>query len=52
MYDYQPDPGPLFEELERYLSGSDITALRDIVAEIQQRIERFQHGFGEPPAPG
>jgi hypothetical protein len=52
MYDYQPDPGPLFEELERYLSGSDVTALRDIVAEIQQRIERFQHGFGEPPAPG
>src|SRR5215510_14667828 len=52
MYDYQPALLPLFEELGRYLSMSDIAVLRDIVAEIQQRIARFQQGFGESPAPG
>jgi len=51
MYDYQPDILPLFEELGRYLSMSDVAGLRDIVAEIQQRIARFQQGFGEPPTP-
>jgi|RhiMetdeSRZDD1v2_1073273.scaffolds.fasta_scaffold119484_3 hypothetical protein len=52
MYDYQPDLLALFAELGRYLSMSDIAVLRDIVAEIQQRIARFQQGFGESPAPG
>jgi hypothetical protein len=49
MYDYRPDLPPLFTELTRYLSGSDVATLRDIVAEIRQRIERFQQGFGESP---
>ena len=35
MHDYRPDLGPLFEELEPYLSASDIATLRDIVADIQ-----------------
>ena len=52
MYDYRPDLLPLFEELGRYLSMSDVAVLRGIVAEIQQRIARFQQGFGESPAPG
>jgi len=49
MYDYRPDLGPLFEELEPYLSASDLATLRDIVADIRHRIERFGQGFGEKP---
>jgi len=45
MNGYQPDLTPLFEELACYLSASDVTALHDIVTEIQQRIERFQQGL-------
>jgi hypothetical protein len=47
MHDYRPDLGPLFEALERYLNTSEIIALREIVIEIQHRLERFQQGFGE-----
>ena len=49
MHDYRPDLGPIFEELEPYLRTSDIATLRDIVADIQHRIERFGQGFGETP---
>lgn len=45
MHGYQPDLAPLFEELACHLSASDVTSLHDIVAEIQQRIERFQQGL-------
>lgn len=47
MHDYHPDLGPLFDELARHLSDSDVASLRDIVTEIQQRIDRFHQGFGE-----
>jgi hypothetical protein len=47
IHAYRPDLDALFVVLAHYLSASDIAALRDIVAEIQQRIARFQHGFGE-----
>jgi len=47
MHDYQPDIDALFTELTHSLSSTDIASLQDIVAEIQQRIERFQQGFGE-----
>jgi predicted nucleotidyltransferase len=47
IHAYRPDLDALFVVLTHYLSASDIAALRDIVAEIQQRIARFQHGFGE-----
>jgi hypothetical protein len=47
MYGYRPELTPLFEELARHLSPSDVASLRDIIAEIQQRIDRFQQGFGE-----
>ena len=47
MHDYQPDMDALFTELTHSLSATDIASLQDIVTEIQQRIERFQEGFGE-----
>lgn len=47
MHDYQPVLDPLFDELAHHLSASDLAALRDIVADIQQRIGRFQQGFGK-----
>src|SRR5262249_21647938 len=47
IHAYQPDLEALFAVLAQHLSASDMTALRDIVSEIQQRIARFQHGFGE-----
>ncbi len=46
MHDYRPGMDVLVDELTSYLSPSDVGSLRDIVAEIQQRIERFQQGFG------
>lgn len=49
MHDYQPDLEALFEELVPHVSASDMAALRAIVAEIQQRLERFRHGFGQQP---
>jgi len=49
MHDYQPDMVVLFEELAPHMSVSDMAALRDIVAEIQQRLARFRQGFGEEP---
>jgi len=47
MHDYQPELDALFDALAQHLSASDLSTLRDIVAEIQQRIGRFQHGFGK-----
>lgn len=41
IHDYQPDLDPLLAELSRYVSETDTVAVRDIIAEIQQRIERF-----------
>lgn len=42
MQAYQPPLEPLLAELAGYLSPADLAAVRDIVAEIQQRIERFR----------
>jgi len=44
IHDYRPQLEPLFAELARHLSDSDLAAVRDVVAEIQQRIERFDKG--------
>ena len=41
MHDYRPPIEPLFEELQPHLSPTDLAAVRRIVAEIQERIERF-----------
>jgi hypothetical protein len=44
IHDYRPELTPLFEELANYLSATDVKAVRDIVDEIQLRIERFDKG--------
>jgi hypothetical protein len=45
IYSYRPDLASLFEELTHHLSDTDLVAVREIVAEIEQRIERFGKGF-------
>ncbi len=45
VYSYRPQLEPLFEELAHHLSDIDLAAVREVVAEIQQRIERFGKGF-------
>ena len=45
MHDYRPQLDPLFDELAHHLSDTDLAEVRNIVAEIQQRIERFGKGF-------
>ena len=47
LHDYHPPIEPLFENLTEHLSATDIMAVREIVAEIQQRIERFGKGFAK-----
>jgi len=47
IHDYKPQLEPLFNELSHYLSDTDLAAIKEIVAEIQQRIERFQKSSGE-----
>ena len=42
---YRPDLEPLFQELTPYLEAGDLTAVREIAAEIQQRIDRFGKGL-------
>ena len=42
---YQPDLEPLFEELAKHLSESDLGEVRSIVQEIQERIERAKRRF-------
>jgi hypothetical protein len=44
IYSYKPSMEPLYTELATHLSPSDLAAVRDIVAEIQQRIARFEQG--------
>ncbi len=38
---YRPVMAPLFSELEKHLLASDLESVRQIVAEIEQRIARF-----------
>jgi len=47
IHDYQPQLEPLFDELARHLSHTDLAAVRDVVADIQQRIQRFGKGFDQ-----
>lgn len=42
---YGTDTEPLFTVLAKHLPASDLVALREIVAEIQQRIRRFGQDF-------
>ncbi|HEY0511845.1 MAG TPA: hypothetical protein VGH73_08075 [Thermoanaerobaculia bacterium] len=45
MYRYEIDLEPLFEELRRHLSPTDLASLRKIAGEIRQRIARFGGEF-------
>lgn len=44
---YRPPLRPLLAELEGHLSHTDLAAVRDIVADIRRRIERFEGGTPE-----
>jgi len=48
MYTYQPNTKALFAELTAHLSNSNLNSLREIVAELEQRIRRFREGRGNP----
>ena len=48
IYSYRPEVEPLLKELAQYLNETDIIAVREIVSEIEQRIDRFGKGFGSP----
>ena len=49
---YRPPIEPLFAEIAPHLSEKDLGSLRQIVAEIEQRIARFEKTAGEPdPTP-
>jgi hypothetical protein len=43
MERYRPDTSVLLAELTRYLAESDVTVVRLILLEIEQRIERFRN---------
>ncbi len=42
LHAYDPDLAPLFDELARHLSATDLDEVKVIVAELQQRLERFR----------
>ena len=44
LHDYRPPLEPLLDELARHLSATDLLAVRKIVDEIRERIERFRQG--------
>lgn len=48
MQAYRPPLEPLLAELEDHLSLTDLAAVRDIVADIRRRIERFEGGPEDP----
>lgn len=46
---YSPQLDPLLNELAAHFSETDLAAVRDILAELQQRIERFSKGLDAGP---
>jgi hypothetical protein len=44
IHSYQPDLSKLLGELSGYLNESDLAEVKNIVAEIQNRINRFKNG--------
>lgn len=48
MQAYRPPLEPLLAELEGRLSPADLDAVREIVADLRRRIERFEGGPGDP----
>ena len=43
LHDYQPDVSKLLVELSEYLSENDLVEIKNIVADIQNRINRFKN---------
>lgn len=46
MYEYEPDMDSLLEVVGEYVGEGDRASLRDIVAEIEERVKRFKKGHG------
>jgi hypothetical protein len=46
MYQYRPWREPLFAQLAPHVSPTDLTSVREIVTEIEQRIARVERGQG------
>jgi hypothetical protein len=44
IHDYRPSVAPLLEELALHLSETDLAEVQSIIAEIRERIERFEEG--------
>ncbi len=42
MYAYQPDMDNLVQQLSEYVGKGDLQSIREILAEIEQRIQRFR----------
>lgn len=45
LHAYHPALEPLLKELAHYLNETDVAAVREVVAEIQQRLDRFGKGL-------
>lgn len=45
MHAHQPLLDPLFKELASHMSKTDLDSVKEIVAEIQQRLQRFGESF-------
>lgn len=43
--EFRPDLSPIFEELEKHLLETDVAEIRNIVREIEERLERTQKRF-------
>lgn len=44
LHDYGPPLAPLFAELALYLNDADLAAVREVVGDIERRIQRFGTG--------
>jgi hypothetical protein len=43
LYDYEPDMNALLTEISKYVSASDLSEIKNILADIQKRIKRFKN---------
>ena len=43
LHDYQPDLTPLLVEISKYVTESDLIEIKNIMADIQNRINRFNN---------
>jgi len=41
LHDYRPSLAPLLTELAKYVNATDLASIREILADIQQRLDRF-----------